>query len=191
MKNRERQGEKRERPIFIEVASIADAEGIGHVHGETWLATYPNEKFGITREDIEAKVDSRRSTRTDHWRKTIEEKTGEKRVLVAKDESQTVIGFCLGVKTEGENKIQAIYVLPGQHGKDIGQKLITETLRWFGSDKPISLNVAKYNVGAIQFYKKMGFVEVEEVPPSPAAMLPSGKIIPKIRMVKAIQSEPA
>ncbi len=164
MKKSEWSGEKQESPITVQVASPADAEGIGHVHAETWLTTYPNEEYGITREDIEAKIETRRLTRADHWEKTIEDKTGNKRVWVAKDEKDEIIGFCLAVKDDDENKIQAIYVLPTRHGGGVGRKLILEAFNWLGSGKPTSLSVAKYNAKVIEFYKKLGFEEVGDAP---------------------------
>ena len=39
----------------IEVASPEDAEAIANIQKETWLATYPNEEYGITEDDIKSK----------------------------------------------------------------------------------------------------------------------------------------
>ena len=40
--------------ITIREAHPDDADAIREVQRQTWLATYPNEAYGITREDIEA-----------------------------------------------------------------------------------------------------------------------------------------
>jgi hypothetical protein len=44
-------------PMFITISSPtqSDTLGIVHVYKETWLATYPNERLGITVDDIEDK----------------------------------------------------------------------------------------------------------------------------------------
>lgn len=175
--------EVRELTISICEASCEDIEGILHVNRESWLATYPNKDLGITREDIQTAVENRRPIQSDRWHKTIESESENKHTWVAKDENKKVIGFCFAIKSAQENKIQAIYVLPGLHGKGVGQQLITQALQWLGSAKPVTLNVASYNIKAINFYKKIGFEESDDVLPSPAAALPSGKIIPEIKMV--------
>jgi RimJ/RimL family protein N-acetyltransferase len=52
-----------------------------------------------------------------------------------------------------------------------------------GNDKRITLEVVSYNKGAIRLYKKFGFTEQPQAPDD-IITLPSGKIIPKIVMVK-------
>lgn len=180
----EQRREKRERMVTIVAAVPSDAQGIGDVHAKTWLATYPNEEYGITLTDIEAKIASR--SPVESWRKTIEGKNETRRLWVAK-EQEKIVGFLFAKKGDDENAIQAIYVLPECQGMGVGQKLINTALEWLGQDKSISLGVVKYNTQAISFYKKLGFVEDGDVPPSPAAKLPSGKEMPEIRMVRRVE----
>ncbi len=169
---------------IVGIAIPEDVEEIAQVQSETWLATYPNEEFGITRDDIMKRLDDRRSTNINNWRKTIEDTTGNKRTWVVKDENKRVMGFCLAVRARAENKISAIYILPGCQGIGVGQKLITVALEWLGKEKPISLAVAKYNVSAVNFYKKCGFEEAGDIPASAAKQLGEGKAIPEIKMIK-------
>ena len=170
--------------IKVEIASPEDVEGIINVQDETWIATYPNEELGITRADVISHVESRRDKARENWRKRIEEKEGVRRIWVAKNETGGIVGFCLATKNETENQIQAIYVLPNIHGGGIGKRLINEAINWLGSDKPVSVSVAKYNTNAIGFYKKVGFQEVEDAPIVENVVFPSGRSIPEIKMVR-------
>jgi hypothetical protein len=66
-----------------------DALAIVRIQAASWLATYPNEQYGITSEDIEAKkLDS--LVRFSQWKKTIEESGADHQVWVAG-------GVCCGV----------------------------------------------------------------------------------------------
>jgi hypothetical protein len=59
-----------------------DALAIVRIQAASWLATYPNEQYGITSEDIEAKkLDS--LVRFSQWKKTIEESGADHQVWVA------------------------------------------------------------------------------------------------------------
>lgn len=176
--------EKQERVVTIVVAAPLDAQGIGDVHTKTWLATYPNEEYGITRADIEAKIESRPPV--ERWRKIIENTDETRRVWAAK-EQEKIIGFLFAKRGESENVIQAIYVLPDAQAMGVGQKLMNTALEWLGQDKPVSLGVVKYNIQAISFYKKLGFEEDGDVPSSPAATLSNGKEMPEMRMIRRLK----
>lgn len=102
-------------------------------------------------------------------------------------EQQKIVGFLYAKKNENENAIQAIYVLPDVQGMGVGKKLIGVALEWLGQNKPVSLSVVKYNTQAISFYKKLGFEEDGNVPPSPASKLPSGKEMPEIKMIRRVK----
>ena len=182
-----------DRPKVHERAAIAvsgatpdDAAAIVSIQAETWLATYPNEEHGITLEDVRAKkLDDPK--RVDRWKKTIEEQGDEHRVLVAKEDNK-VVGYCLSKRGEKENYIEALYVSSTEQGRGIGQKLMTETLSWLGDVKPIGLGVAAYNTKAIGFYKKLGFEETDDAA-EPVPPLPSGKILPIIKLLRPGKSK--
>lgn len=88
-------------------------------------------------------------------------------------------------KENGKERILALYVLPQYQGQGIGNELILTGLDWIGTDKKIYINVVEYNIQAISFYKKHGFVEtgVSGVFDT-AAKLPSGKLLTEIELVK-------
>jgi ribosomal protein S18 acetylase RimI-like enzyme len=175
--------EEREKPaIEIFEAAPEDVAGIVAVQKETWLATYPNEEYGITEEDILSK-DWDSPDRIARWQKTIIEGSDANRLWIAK-EREKVVGVCSVSKGDNQNQVRAIYVLPEYQGKGVGKKLLEKAFDWLGDEKNTVLGVVKYNTNAIEFYKKFGFEGEREVPSSPAGQLPSGKLLPEIEMIK-------
>lgn len=165
--------------IQIVDATFKDAHAIGQIQIAGWLDSYASPEKGITIEDIQFKVKE--------WNqigdKRIEDefKKPGSRTWVTKTGGQ-VVGFIGGIKGE-ENRIEALYILPSYQGQGIGSKLLETALNWLGDSKKISIEVVSYNKGAIRLYKKFGFVEKGEVTDD-VIVLPNGKIIPKILMVK-------
>lgn len=169
--------------IKIEIANLGDATGIRDVQRDTWIATYPNEEYGITREDVEAK-DWDSAQRINRWKKAIEEAGEEQQVWVAREGSQ-VIAFCVASRGQEKNQLKALYVLPSKQGKGIGSKLMKQSLAYFNPEHDSIVEAAKYNKNAINFYKSFGFEgEVDITNPDSVADLPSGKVIPEIRMTR-------
>jgi len=177
--------EEREKlPIQIFNATLEDVADIIAVQKETWLSTYPNEEYGITTEDILSK-DWDNPDRLARWQKTIVEGDGTSQIWVAKD-GERVVGFCSAARegNRNRNRIRAIYVLPECQGRGIGKQLMQKAFSWLGDEKDTAVAVVKYNANAIDFYKKSGFQGEQEIPPSPAGQLPSGKLMPEIEMLK-------
>lgn len=167
--------------IFLD-AVPEDAEGIRFVQKETWLATYPNPSLGISRADIEEKINEMQGdSGLERLQKRILEQH-DSHTWVAKNSNQ-VIGFIGVQKTEADNKIRALYVLPEYQGKGIGRKLIQLGLDWLDETKQTSLEVVSYNTKAINFYKPLGFIESGETTNN-AGHLPSGKELPEILMIR-------
>ena len=167
--------------LKIEIATLEDAEGILNVQRNTWLCVYPNTEHGISKQDIQEKIDG---FELKWWKKiaSSNNKTG-KRVWVAKLNNETV-GFG-GAMKEGEmNRLTSIYVLPNCQRKGVGKALIEEILKFLGEEKPIVIEVVSYNDKAINFYKKFGFVKNRDITPTRHAKLPSGKMMPEIEMIR-------
>lgn len=179
----EGKGFERTPEIKIEIANLGDATGIRDVQRDTWIATYPNEEYGITREDVEAK-DWGSAQRINRWKKAIEEAGEEQQVWVAREGSQ-VIAFCVASRGQEKNQLKALYVLPSKQGKGIGSTLMNQSLAYFNPEHDSIVEAAKYNKNAINFYKSFGFEgEVDITDPDSVADLPSGKVIPEIRMTR-------
>jgi hypothetical protein len=83
------------------LALPAHAKQIREVQKITWLATYQNEEFGITEEDILSKDFEGGVERT---AKRIEAK-GNVIYLVALD-SDNVVGYCIATKEDSVNRIE-------------------------------------------------------------------------------------
>jgi GNAT superfamily N-acetyltransferase len=171
--------------IEVRHATESDIEGILAVQRDTWIATYPNEDHQITKEDIEAK-DWDAPTRAERWVKIVAEHNSNIMIWVAKDTGK-VIGFARGSKSDAENELQALYILPEYQGKGVGTKLMQEFITWADPDKDTTLGVVTYNANAISFYKKFGFEEGDEILPGPGHIpdLPSGKTIPEMKMTRS------
>lgn len=163
---------KRKKSVEICLATIKDAVGIFLVQKATWLATYPNREFGVTRNYIKAHFADKKK-RVASWKKEIKE-SKDRSIWVAKNGNR-VVGFCRAVKLKDRHAIGAIYILPEYQRRGIGQALITQALDWLGRRQKIFVGVAPYNKKAIHFYKKFGFKVV--------GIIKTGKL-PEIEMVR-------
>lgn len=170
--------------ITIAKAVSQDAFGISLVRRKTWLTTYPNKKENITKEDIEAAINER----------TIEEEAARRanriinnrdiQIWVGKDKS-SIIGFIEAQKAKERNRISAFYIIPENQNQGIGTEFMIKALKWLGSEKMITCEVASYNTNAIAFYKKFGFKE-NGITRNEVSKLPSGKEIPEIEMIRQL-----
>lgn len=171
------------REIPITEALPDDAEGIREVTRLGWLATYPSEEYGITREDIEAVFARGDNPAGAIRRRRLIAEDESTRYWVAKDEGK-VVGFIIGRKAEDRNSMGALYVLPEYQGRGLGSRLMETGLAWLGGQKQVAFGVAVYNRRAIQFFERLGFVQTGRPFHSPWTTLPSGKAIPEIEVVK-------
>lgn len=170
--------------ITIRDSVLTDVSGINEVAHKTWLATYPNEKAGITVEDVESvyKEDDPAKAKEKLERRKARYSNPNIHIWVAEEDGE-IIGFCHAIKEEKHNRIMAIYVLPNYHGTGTGKQLIERAFSWLGNEKDILVNVVKYNDHAIGFYEHMGFVKTDnEGVFDDIARLPTGKVIPEIQM---------
>lgn len=169
--------------IKIIPATPEDARGVAELFYKTWLATYPNEKAGITVDDIEDKykdafTEESLAKRAERMREPEENET----FFIAK-ESDKVVGACRVIRHPDKNQLQAIYVLPEYQGKGIGKRLWTEAQKHFDADKATIVQVAVYNTNAINFYKKLGFEETDKEFSEEKFRMKSGAIIMETEMV--------
>ena len=170
--------------IQIIEAVPEDALGITNVFYKTWLATYPNKKVGVTVEDIE---DSYKYEFTDekieNLKKLIREIPKNKKRLVAKI-GNTVVGACTVIKNEENNHLRTLYVLPEFQNKGIGAMLWEEANKFLDPKKDTIVQVADYTENAINFYKKLGFVDTGKRTEQEGERFKSGAIITDMEMVR-------
>lgn len=165
-----------------------DARGIATVLYKTWLAAYPNAELGITKGDI---VESYRNVFSDEQIKKSEERLRnispqEKRV-VAKD-GHMVVGMATLVRNAGHNQLQTIYVLPEYQGKGVGMLLWEAVCDSEDLTKDTIVHVADYNLQAIKFYEKIGFVDTGKRWTDEKWKMRSGAHIPEMEMILARRS---
>jgi ribosomal protein S18 acetylase RimI-like enzyme len=167
--------------IKIQKAEVGDALGIREVFYKTWLATYPNEEFGITVTDIK-----------DLWKDKGKESGNRIRnapdnelFLTAKNGGE-IVGVCCAVRYSDRNNLQAIYVLPDYQGQGIGSRLWAEAVKFFDLTKDTIVEVVVYNTNAIAFYRRLGFKETGKRFLNEKFRMKSGTILPEMEMVRRI-----
>lgn len=174
--------------IEIVEASPEDARPIREVQYNTWLATYPNEEYGITLDDIHDRFKGSFDEKIKKSEETIRNLPEGQRYVVAKNNGR-VIGFAISRKHEDKNQLHAIYVLPEFQATGIGKRLWEQACQIFDSTKDTVVEVASYNSPAIEFYKKLGFEETGKEFTDENFKMKSGAILPETILVKkAMQS---
>lgn len=143
--------------MVIALAVPEDARAIRDVLYQSWLDTYPNEKVGITREDIvELYKDQFSEERLQKSRKRLAEGPANEHTLVAKMNG-VVVGVSRIVKEDNRNKLWTLYVHPEFQGRGMGTALWKAAQGYFDAAKDTYLEVADYNTRAIGFYERLGF----------------------------------
>lgn len=168
---------------IITTISPEDALGMKEVFYTTWLATYPNENAGITVQDIEHRF-------RDYFSSESIEETKKKLAIIPENESffvakehNKVVGVCRIVRSETENRLQAIYVLPDYQGRGIGNTLWEKAKQTCDDGKPIYVALADYNHNARKFYEKLGFVDTGKRWVDEKFVMQSGNAITEMEMV--------
>ena len=168
--------------IVVRPAIVDDAAAIQEVFYQGWLAAYPNAEHGITVGDIEDRFKDRLSEETlCERRKQIANPAEGTTTLVAKKGDMT-IGVCRVGKHADGNHLYALYVLPEYHRQGVGTALWNIAQRYLDPTKHTLVEVATYNVNAVKFYEKLGFVDTGRRMRDPRFTMKSGAIIPEMEM---------
>lgn len=168
--------------VKIALATPEDVRGVQEVFYKTWLATYPNEELGITVDDIEKRFKGTLTEEALAKRAARITNPPEGETLFLAKEGEKVVGLCRAVKSEESNRLQAIYVLPGYQGRGVGKLLWEEAQKIFDPSKDTVVAVATYNIGAIDFYKKLGFRDTGRRLEDEKFKMKSGATIPEMEM---------
>ena len=171
-----------EKEIKVNVASPEDVRGMQEVIYKTWLATYPNKKLGITVNDIEERFKAAFTEGTLAKRAERISNPAEGETLFFAKESDKVVGICCVVKSEENNRLQAIYVLPEYQGRGVGKLLWDEAQKVFDPEKDTVVAVATYNTQAIDFYERLGFSDTGRRFTEDKLKMKSGAIVPEMEM---------
>ena len=159
------------------------AREITLVNYKTWLTTYPNKKYRITAADITFAFKKRLSKKSiKELEAKIRNPKNEFKRFVAKFDNR-IVGICNIAIEKDKNRLASIYVLPKYQGRGIGLALWKSVSKFIRNKNKTILNVATYNVNAINFYKKLGFVKIGKRFTDEKFKMRNGALIPEIEMV--------
>ena len=169
--------------IKILVPKLKDTTGSIEVQKQAWLATYPNKKYCVTADDVEERYKNAFTGRRLESRKKLITHPGKnEKFLVAKDDDK-VIGIVYGFRYKNKNQLHAIYVSPKYFRKGVGTKLWNALKKFFNPNKDTYVELVAYNTQALNFYKKLGFVDTGRRFQDERFRMKSGAIMPEMEMV--------
>ena len=170
--------------INIVDAVPEDAWGITNVFYKAWLDTYPNVEKGITIEDIEDSYKDEFSVeKIENLKELIRNLPTNKKRLIAK-RGDLIVGACTVIRNEDSNHLRTLYVLPEFQNKGIGTKLWEKAMEFIDPKKDTFVQVADYTHNAINFYKKLGFVDTGKRTMQESGRLKSVAIIIDMEMMR-------
>ncbi|HYD32661.1 MAG TPA: GNAT family N-acetyltransferase [Azospirillaceae bacterium] len=150
--------------MIIRPARTADAEGIAHVHVDSWRTTYP----GMVPDDYLVSLSERASLL--RWRHALTGAWGTNRTFIAEDPAWGIIGFATcGIqrtKLEGfGGEFYALYLQDFAQGQGTGRQLMAtmaDDLRAVGINSAV-VWVLKSNPSR-WFYQRLGGMPLAEQP---------------------------
>lgn len=167
----------------IRKARPEDYLDLHNVYLTTWLNTYPNKEFNITKEDIEHKFKARLTPKKIEERKNKIARAGKNELMLVIEKDGQPVALCKAVREKEYNQLQAIYVLPKHQRLGLGLMLWEEAQSLFNMKKDIIVHVASYNNQAIAFYKKLGFISTGKIFKDKKHKMRNGAIIPELEMI--------
>jgi ribosomal protein S18 acetylase RimI-like enzyme len=166
--------------ISISKPQREDAEQIHDVIKKSWYATYVNEEIGITKEDIDRIYEDDPEAQIQALRnRAINPKDDD--ISFSAKEGGKVLGYIRLKLLKDSVDLMTLYVHPDHSGKGVGEKLWTKAMEELPKDKPVIVEVATYTK-AVDFYKKMGFVDTGERY-TKEVMMASGTPMPLMKMI--------
>ena len=146
--------------LSIRPAAIADAGIIHSLANRTWREVY---KEILTPVQMEYMLDLMYSHEA-----LVKQISKPRTTFLIVSDDEEAVGFAAYYPRNNDSNevyhLDKIYVLPNQHGKGTGKKIlehIIDTIQPLGCHL-LDLNVNRYNK-AISFYEKLGFIKVREV----------------------------
>lgn len=159
-----------------------DAFDMHTVMYKTWLATYVHEEHGITVDDVE---DSYKDLFTEEsiskFKEALKNIPENQNRLVARVDGK-VVGISTLVKLEHCNQLQTMYILPEFQGQGIGTAFWENHKKFLDPKKETIVHLATYNIQAINFYEKCGFVDTGKRFTEERFKMKSGAMIPEMEM---------
>lgn len=176
-----------DRTYDYEIRQILPGETLvlHQLQARSWLATYPSEENGVSREWVEERTSSwltpEKISESEEFLQTVLDDPNQLHRVATKD--GRIVGFVHATKKEdGTQELNAIYTDPETFGTGLGDQLMTIVDEWLG-DRDVELEVAIYNHRAILFYEKHGFVIV------PGSERDYSDVIPVVKMLRRSKSQ--
>jgi len=144
----------------IRRARASDADAIGCIHVETWLATYA----GVLPDNYLVQLSRRRCAA--RWYTELKAGDRAQLVVVAEDVDEGVVGFtsfgamrCAGMSSEKfyDGEIFTLYVLPDHQGRGLGRALLSAG--FYGLARAGRTSAVVWVIGSNPsrfFYERMG-----------------------------------
>jgi ribosomal protein S18 acetylase RimI-like enzyme len=167
--------------IEISVPTIEDAEGINEVIKLSWYSTYVTPEIGVTKKDVDLIYAKNEEEQIRSLKKRVQEPKDDDISLVAREGVQ-VVGYIRFKIFQDNTELRTLYVHPEKTGRGIGTKLWEEGLKILPQDKQIFTEPV-IGTQAVNFYKKVGFVDTGERYDAPDAMEDSGVHLPLMKMI--------
>lgn len=163
--------------------SPADASEVKQLFRSVWTETYPNKEAGISVREVDAFFTMQMSAENvQKFKEKLETLPANHHYFVARI-GKFIVGLTEVLVEKTENKLNIICVLPEYQGKGIGYALWQKAFKVMNHKNPTTLFVVSYSTHAIEFYKRLGFVQDGGVPAGEEFVLAPGTIVPEIRMV--------
>jgi ribosomal protein S18 acetylase RimI-like enzyme len=162
-------------------ASPDDVMDIIALQRQSWLDTYPNDVVGVSREWVQARVDSWTDLNKLARRiGKVEQAQNDPDLLyrVAKDDAGKIVGLSIAIRDDDTQVVGTIHVKKSYYGTGLAQRLMDEIIGWADETRPLELEVASYNERAKAFYRKYGFKEVK------GSEALYGDVIPVVTMIR-------
>lgn len=168
--------------ITILPAVPSDAVFISEINSQTWFDTYKSEEYWINEEYVRnfPRNDDKRNVFIERKEKEISENFWS--FFVVRDNGN-VVGYAHWKMYPQKpfNELSGIYLLPEYQRKWIWTRLAGIVLDYLWKEKDVTVEVVWYNQNAINFYKKLWFVFIEELP---KFEITNGIWVPEVRMLK-------
>ena len=168
--------------FIIRPATPEDAAYIQQVLYAAYIKAHINKAAGITetllRETLAGFLSNEQITRR---KNSIINSPAENTYLVAEKDKE-IIGVCQIAKKEMGYHLQKIYVLPDYQKSGVGRMLWMKTAELMQEGSAVTVHVASYNINAVNFYQRLGFVQIGDTFFDDRLKLVDGSNIPLITM---------
>lgn len=143
----------------ISLCEPQDVESYYIMHQKSWLQTYPNKSYGVTKKALKIKLNSTSiESRVAKLSKLIE--SGKRPCFyVLKIEDKVIGMFDLQIHKKGIGEIKMLYLDPDYIGHGLGHDLMDFAIETLKANrcKTVIVKVVDYNKRAIKFYLRQGF----------------------------------